>query len=489
MHQFQDIEKLSELKCFFTRDQKAGDTFVEVLSTFFNAKLSRLVAGFKADGYGAEPLLGVLLLMPLLGVSSVWALVRSGCARLTPAQKDAFYRLKNKASIDWRLLLYRVAQRFRALTRHHGESSDQPHCAILDDTTLAKTSWRSEGVSKVFDHVSRRYLWGFKLLVLGIWDGKSFCPVDFTLHREAGRNKKRRYGLTRTKRGQQYSKSRAPHHPGSKRTRELDSSKAVQAVALLRRALWRGLSFDYVLTDSWFFSASLLTAVRSLAGGRVHLVAMAKMGTARYTWQGGSYTPAQLKQRLKAQRRRCRSLNAHYMRCSVDYKGIPVTLFLVRYAGQGRWRLVVCSDRSLSFIQAMRLYSRRWSIEVFFKEAKQHLQLGTSQAWNLDGQIADITLAMIRYTLLSFRKRFTAYETLGELFAGYRQQLLALTIAEQIWGLILQWARQLCKLLEVSPDWLLDKLIRADSHAHWKIVELLRPLAQPPDGGTAAQGT
>ncbi|HKK46226.1 MAG TPA: transposase, partial [Balneolaceae bacterium] len=168
-----------------------------------------------------------------------------------------------------------------------------------------------------------------------------------------------------------------------------------------------------------------------------------------------------------------------YMRCEVTYKGLPVTVFLVRYSGQRRWRMIVCSDRSLGFTRVMRLYSIRWSIEVFFKEAKQHLQLGASQAQNLDGQIADITLSMIRYTLLSFRKRFTAYETLGELFAAYREQLLTLTITEQIWGLILQWARQLCHVLELSPEWVLQKLIRLDSDAHWKLVELLHPLIEP----------
>jgi hypothetical protein len=39
-------------------------------------------------------------------------------------------------------------------------------------------------MGRVFNHVTRKYLFGFKLLLLGYWDGKSLIPTDFSLHRK-----------------------------------------------------------------------------------------------------------------------------------------------------------------------------------------------------------------------------------------------------------------------------------------------------------------
>lgn len=36
------------------------------------------------------------------------------------------------------------------------------------------------------DHVTGRYIFSYKLLVCGYWDGDNFIPVDFSLHRERG---------------------------------------------------------------------------------------------------------------------------------------------------------------------------------------------------------------------------------------------------------------------------------------------------------------
>jgi hypothetical protein len=45
-------------------------------------------------------------------------------------------------------------------------------CMVLDD--MEKTGKRIEKVSRVFDHVTTL---GFKLLLMGYWDGVSFIPV------------------------------------------------------------------------------------------------------------------------------------------------------------------------------------------------------------------------------------------------------------------------------------------------------------------------
>jgi len=37
------------------------------------------------------------------------------------------------------------------------------------------------------DHVTDNFLFGYKILVCGYWDGNNFIPVDFSLHRERGK--------------------------------------------------------------------------------------------------------------------------------------------------------------------------------------------------------------------------------------------------------------------------------------------------------------
>ncbi|MFT6338651.1 MAG: hypothetical protein ACJATI_005428 [Halioglobus sp.] len=43
----------------------------------------------------------------------------------------------------------------------------------------------------MFDHCTHKYILGIKLLVLGLWDGKSFVPLNFSLHNEPEKNKTR----------------------------------------------------------------------------------------------------------------------------------------------------------------------------------------------------------------------------------------------------------------------------------------------------------
>jgi len=69
----------------------------------------------------------------------------------------------------------------------------------------------------------------------------------------------------------------------------------------------------------------------------------------------------------------------------------------------------------------MEIYSTRWTIEVFFKEAKQLLGLGKCQSTNFDVQVAQTTITMVRYLLISLRHRMEAYQTIGGIFKNLKQ--------------------------------------------------------------------
>jgi len=103
-------------------------------------------------------------------------------------------------------------------------------CMIFDDSTLAKTGQYIEKVSRVWDHVANGAILGYKLLTMGYWDGTSFIPVDFSLHREKGKNKDKPYGLKKSKYRKQYRKPRRKDSPSWERAKEADEKQDKQCL-------------------------------------------------------------------------------------------------------------------------------------------------------------------------------------------------------------------------------------------------------------------
>lgn len=97
---------------------------------------------------------------------------------------------------------------------------------------------------------------------LGYNDGKSFFPIDFSLHQEPGKNKNR--GLKKKELKAQYSKYREEGIPGSKRITELAQDKITGALSLLKRNTKKWLNAKYVLVDSWFVCERFITGVQKI---------------------------------------------------------------------------------------------------------------------------------------------------------------------------------------------------------------------------------
>lgn len=132
---------------------------------------------------------------------------------------------------------------------------------------------------------------------------------------------------------------------------------------------------------------------------------------------------------------------------------------------------------SLSFLRTMELYQIRWSIEVLFKECKQYLRLGKSQNTDFCGQIADATLTMITYTILTLYKRFESYETLGALFRETQKEMIEKTLCERIEIVILKILRDLLEILCIDIEQTLYFLFSSDI-ASKEIIILLNAVNQ-----------
>ena len=141
----------------------------------------------------AKPLATSIVFVNLLKGSLGSAFNSKSSVELS-AEKDTYYRALTNQKMDWRNLLLLFVKRYLSFDRDFTGPKDDYKCLIFDDTDIAKRGKKIEGVSKVFDHVDHRFIFGFKLLVAGYWNGSVFIPVDFSFHRENKDNKGKKYG-------------------------------------------------------------------------------------------------------------------------------------------------------------------------------------------------------------------------------------------------------------------------------------------------------
>ena len=74
----------------------------------------------------------------------------------------------------------------------------------------------------------------------------------------------------------------------------------------------------------------------------------------------------------------------------------------------GRTKYLLTSDLSLTTQQVVQWYRRRWAVEVFFRDAKQHLGLGGCEARRPELIISHVVLVCVAYTLLQLLKPSSA---------------------------------------------------------------------------------
>ena len=390
------------------------------------------------------------------------------------AHKDAFYRLKNNPGICWRMILWLFASKFKKLAEDYGKSdSNTIRCLVFDDSTLPKTGRYIEKISRVWDHVSNSCILGYKLMAMGYWDGTSFIPLDFSLHREKGKNADKPYGLKKKEYKKQYRKKRDNGSHAWDRSKEADDTKINSAIKMFWHAITQGFKIDYVLMDSWFTCEAFICAVRKVKSQTVHLIGMYKTPKTRFDYSGQKLTHSQIRNIL-GKAKRCRKLRLHYKETMVSYNGHSLKIFFSRQGENGKWKVFITTNAELSFVKMIEIYQIRWSIEIFFKEAKQLLGLGKCQSNDFDAQIAETTITMIQHILLTLKYRFEHYESKGELFEQVKEGVIQSRLNERLWGLFIE----LLRIIEILFDGLdemeiLEKIVNDE-----KAYELLNRLLQ-----------
>jgi hypothetical protein len=467
MLQYKDINKLSELKNGFTHSWVEPDFIFRSLKCFSFSGMNKELSLLKTKGYGFDWIMSMLITMPFIGVKTV-----NGLSTLVQARKDVFYRIKNNSSISWRYILWLFAVKFNKIANQEYDN-ERVKCLIFDDSTLQKTGKLIEKASYIWDHVQHKCVIGFKFLLMGYWDGTSFIPLDFSLHREEGQNKEKPYGLRKKDLKKQYKKKRSSATHAYDRAKEADDSKIVSMLKMLKRAVAHGFRFDYVLVDSWFTCEALVDAVLGIKNQVTHLIGMYKNGKTFFTFRDKQQTYSQIRN-CQGTPKRCRKLKLYYHQAKVKLKGKDLQLFFSKQGKNGKWKVILTTDTTISFIRLIEIYQIRWTIEVFFKESKQLLALGKCQSNDFDAQIADLTITMIQYMLLTIRYRYDTYESKGALFDQVKEQIIQQRLNERLWGLFVELVQLLANLFDGIDEMELFEKIVTDELTMRKLTKMFQ---------------
>lgn len=185
MQRHKSTKKIEQIGKISHNEESIAHSISSVMNKFDIKSVLQPFDVIKRSGALLSTITMTLIMLPFIGRESIWSLFTNGLNKDDLGQKDSFYELKNNSKINWRTLLYGIAKRFQTLVSSaQDETSKLIRALIFDDTAIGKTGKNIERVGYVHDHVSGRFVLGFKVLVSGYWDGVSFIPIDFSIHRE-----------------------------------------------------------------------------------------------------------------------------------------------------------------------------------------------------------------------------------------------------------------------------------------------------------------
>lgn len=238
--------------------------------------------------------------------------------------KNTIYRFMNNTRTNWHrfttLLSASIINGFmKPLT-----NEKRKDVFIIDDSLFERSrSKKAELLARVFDHCSMKYRAGFRMLTLGWSDGNSLVPVSHCL---------------------------------------------LSMVELIHSAQCAGITARYVLLDSWFSAPKTMLALKN----REHLdtIATVKKSKTKYLYSGEKLNVKEIYSWNKKRRGRSRYMLSVSVTIEKDGESLPAKFVYVRNkSNRKEWLVIVSTDMGLSEEEIIRVYGKRWDIEVFLRHA------------------------------------------------------------------------------------------------------------------------
>ena len=326
--------------------------------------------------------------------------------------KDVLYDTMNREDLNWRKFHEQVTYKAVQAFKPSGKKA-----YVVDDTVAQRFGKKMPGISSHFDHTSGRHMMGQQVLSLGLSCDDGFVPLDSELF------------ISQTK-------AIALHEPFedgrsivAKRYRTAQQcTKPEMVSAMVKRALTAGITADYLLADAWFGTKGMIRLTQETA--LVPVLRMKKNNmkyrfsefvrgkTVSHEWDiQALYKHCVRKawQPIRGQKYQAKIVDVelNLAESKDPEEWVKVRLLFVRgnagetqtTTGKHDWAVFLTTDTNLSSTEILELYSLRWAIEVYFKEAKQHLGFLKEQSNHYAAYIASIHLTAIRFCLLVIAKQ------------------------------------------------------------------------------------
>lgn len=344
--------------------------------------------------------------------------------RNTPAfAKDTVYRFMKMIQINWIRFTTIISSRIIKEAIVPLDSEDRANVLIIDDSMFERNrSKKVELLTKVYDHAKHRYKFGFRMLTLGWSDGSTFLPVNGILL--SSENKKNRINEANTvdKRTVGYKR------------RMLSMEKGTHAMLeLLKSAKTASIPAKYVLFDSWFSSPSTLHAVKKIGYDVIGMIKKTPKMFFRYNDEDMSLIS--IYNQNKKRRGRSRYLLSVMVEVVKDNEIIPAKVVYVRNRNKrNEYLCLISTDVDLDEDEIIRIYGKRWDIEVFFKVCKSYLNLSKEcRSMSYDAMTAHTAIVFTRYMMLSLENRESNdNRSLGELFLYFSDEMSDITWMQAI---------------------------------------------------------
>ena len=447
--------------------------------------LNSLIIGVgftKRSGFEITEAVFILLLWKWLNMSSIAMFSRKALGVFSKARKDVMYDLLKREDVNWRGLNSQTA---KAVYQHNKLARSRVKAFVLDDSIKIRRGKKMEGVSSHFDHVTGRHVMGQQVLTLGLATEEAFLPLDSQIYisQIKARELIKPYKDGRSIAGKRYSEATT-------------QTKPEMAANMMKRALRNGIEADYVLADAWFGTKPMMRTALEL-----DVCAILRMKKSKMKYR--AVVSGRKKQLLNAQELYTYAVKREWKKVRrMPWKAVsldveldlaekgeknprwqPVRLLFVRGlkepgeadVSKKDWALFLTTDIQMSMSKMLETYALRWGIEVYFKEAKQHLGFLQEQTSTFASHTASIHLCAIRYLMLVHNKLEGQNCRIGDIRSQIQDQLDSLSFAGKLWQIfratICGTLNELQKTLGCSVN---DVMMAIDKRIHEFFVRSLQ---------------
>ncbi|MBQ6270971.1 MAG: transposase [Clostridiales bacterium] len=430
------------LNSIITQDQDGQNLFNAISSFFCTFGIGNLLRKCNAQKEKGVPVIDIFKykLCNVFADRSMYMQQKTGSFRES-FSKNTFYRFLNSPKTNWlrftTLLSKKVADTVEPLT-----SDDRVNAFVVDDSLFERTSCKkTELGSRVFDHTSMKYRKGYRLMTLGWTDGNTFLPVNSCLL--ASTKERNLIGPVEEYDGRSLAAKR----------RKLAQTKGPEVmIELLETAQKAGHHADYVLFDTWFSSPAQLIAVKKLGLDSIAMVR--KSSRVYYEYEGKQLSINKIFGICKKRRGRSKYLLSVNIMVGKDEK-IPARIVCVRNKKNKKdWIAFICTNPELSEEEIIRIYGKRWQIEVFFKTCKSYLQLiSECHSLSYDALTAHVAIVFTRYLMIAMEQRRCEDDrTLGEIFYFFTDELADITFGESFQIIITAMIDSVCAIFQPTEE-------------------------------------